>query len=76
MRYCLQHTKTYQLQNKANSKIEISAYKTFIIFLKIIFKYQKIPFFFRCTIRPYIQVKATLVAVVGLTDHYLRPIPC
>ena len=24
----------------------------------------------------YLQVQATLAAVVGLTDRYLRPIPC
>ena len=27
-------------------------------------------------IQPYLQVQATLAAVVGLTDRYLRPIPC
>ena len=27
-------------------------------------------------IQPYLQVQATLTAVVGLMDHYLRPIPC
>ena len=27
-------------------------------------------------IQPYLQVQATLAAVVGLTDRYLRPVPC
>ena len=27
-------------------------------------------------IQPYLQAQATLAAVVGLTDRYLRPIPC
>ena len=27
-------------------------------------------------IQPYLQAQATLAAVVGLTDRYLRPVPC
>ena len=27
-------------------------------------------------IQPYLQVQATLAAVVRLTDRYLRPVPC
>ena len=27
-------------------------------------------------IQPYLQVQATLAAVVELTDRYLRPVPC